>query len=64
MVGLGLENALHELQNVGDEKQPKYEPRYTLDQLLHPDFRLPSTDIEVPDFGALAGIEGISLEGF
>jgi hypothetical protein len=41
-VGVVLENASQEQHNVGTEKQPKWEAKYTMAQLLDPDFRLPA----------------------
>lgn len=46
--GLIIENALHERDNIGTQKEPKYEPRYTLPQLLDPAFRLPRPQPVVP----------------
>lgn len=42
LVGITLENASQEQQNVGSEKQPKWEPKYTMGQLLDDGFRLPA----------------------
>lgn len=42
LVGITLENASHELHNTGTEKQPKWEPKYTMSQLLDDAFRLPA----------------------
>lgn len=39
--GMTIENALAERVNVGSEKEPKWEDKYTLPQLLDPAFRLP-----------------------
>lgn len=39
--GLTIENALAERVNKGSEKEPKWEDKYTLAQLLDPAFRLP-----------------------
>ena len=36
-----IENALQERVNVGSEKQPRYEAKYSITQLLAPDFHLP-----------------------
>lgn len=64
LLGVAIENALNELANVGTEDSPKHEPRYKLEQLLDPCFRLPSQSTEeAPDFDALKGIHGISVEG-
>lgn len=42
LVGTALENAAQETHNVGGEKDPRYEPKYRMDELLDPDFRLPA----------------------
>jgi len=39
--GMTVENALLERVNKGSQKEPKWEARYSLAQLLDPDFRLP-----------------------
>lgn len=60
-VGVVLENASQEQHNVGTEKAPKYEPKYTMAQLLDPDFRLPAPPKPVK---AKGGIEGLmSMKG-
>ena len=41
--GLVIENALQERKPVGDPAKHETEPKYTLTQLLDPDFRLPRT---------------------
>jgi hypothetical protein len=40
-LGQVIEGALQEMHNVGSEKEPRWEPRYSLSQLLEPAFRLP-----------------------
>ena len=42
MLGITIENAAQEQQNVGSDKEPKYEPKYTVAQLLDDAFRLPA----------------------
>lgn len=64
-LGITVENALLERQNVGTEKEPKYEPKYTLEQLLDDKFRLPRPVKEKPTSGidqlkALVG-KGVKL---
>lgn len=39
--GVTIENSLAERVNNGSEKEPKWEDKYTLAQLLDPAFRLP-----------------------
>lgn len=46
--GLIVENALHERVNHGTQKEPRWEPKYTLTQLLDPAFRLPRPVPELP----------------
>lgn len=42
LVGNTIESALHEQVKVGGDKNARWEPKYRLDQLLDPDFRLPT----------------------
>jgi hypothetical protein len=42
--GTILENALAERVNVGDTRNPRYEARYQLSELLDADFHLPQPD--------------------
>lgn len=56
--GTTLENALAERVNQGDAKDPRWENKYTLAQLLDPSFRLPRPQPVKPQsasggFGAL-----------
>ena len=44
LVGITIENAAQEQTNTGTDKQPKYENKYSMAQLLDPDFRLPSPE--------------------
>jgi hypothetical protein len=39
---MGIENALAERVNRGTKKEPDHQPRYTIEQLLDPEFRLPA----------------------
>lgn len=59
-VGVVLENASQEQHNVGTEKQPKWEPKYSMAQLLDPEFRLPAPPKPVKQ----KGVEGLlSMRG-
>lgn len=40
--GVTIENALQERENRGTQKEPDWQPKYTLTQLLADDFRLPA----------------------
>lgn len=55
--GDAIENALGERQNVGDEKKPQWEPKYSLSQLLDNDFRLPRP---VPEEQP-SGLDGLKM---
>jgi len=44
--GLIIENALQERDEVGEGQGRRSIPRYTLSQLLDPEFKLPMTDSE------------------
>ena len=41
-LGQVMEGALQEMHNAGTDKEPRWEPRYTLSQLLDPAYRLPA----------------------
>lgn len=41
-VGTVIDNASQEQTNRGSEKDPKWGPKYTLAQLLDPEFKLPA----------------------
>ena len=58
MFGTIIENALQERQNVGTQKEPQYEQKYTLNQLLADDFRLPAPERASKPQG-LAGLMGM-----
>jgi hypothetical protein len=49
--GLIIENALVERINHGTDNQPRWEPRYTLAQLLDPSFKLPRPYVQKPQSG-------------
>jgi len=44
LTGIVIENAAQEQHNVGSEKKPKWEPSYSLTQLLDDVFRLPAPE--------------------
>lgn len=48
-VGLTIEGALNETEKVGTEERPEWKQKYTLAELLDPDFRLPADDAPVND---------------
>lgn len=53
--GLTIENAVAERVKFGDESVP----RYTLDEILDPDFRLPSPSSAPGSRGASGGIKAV-----
>lgn len=62
LVGITLENAANELHEVGMGKHKKMAPKYTLAQLLEPDFRLPAPKSKAQtSIDDLAGIRGINI---
>lgn len=58
MLGVAIENAAQEQQNVGSDKVPKYEPKYTMAQLLADDFRLPAP-VKATKAQGIAGLIGL-----
>lgn len=58
-LGQIIEGALQEMHNAGTEKEPQWEPRYTLGQLLDPAFRIPTAKAAQADAAtALRGLAG------
>lgn len=58
MVGVTLENAAQETEERGEGSSTRYVPKYTMRQLLDPDFRLPIQG-ENGDISELQGIDGL-----
>lgn len=54
--GTTVENALAERVNQGNAKEPRWENKYTLAQLLDPSFRLPRPQPSKPQSTAANGI--------
>lgn len=65
MVGLVLENASQEQHNVGSKKEPKYELKYTMHQLLSDSFRLPARTkpAEAKGMAGLMAMKGVKVWG-
>jgi len=59
--GMTLDALVNETENVGDDEKPHYEPKYSLSDLLDPDYRVKREE-EVVDFTALKGIEGVNID--
>lgn len=49
LIGTVIENAAQEMVKVGPDDKPEWKPRYTMKQLLDPDFRLPAGGVEESD---------------
>jgi len=72
VIGTALENASQEMQEVGGlDGKKSFQPKYTMDMLLEPDFRLPrpktAEDRERDAIGmlrALAGRKGSGVKVF
>lgn len=63
MVGGGIEGASQEMIKLGPEDSPRFERKYTLDQLLDPAFRLPVEDEQTsPDIAHLRGLAGVIVD--
>lgn len=60
LVGITIENASQELRNAGTEKQPKWEPKYSLAQLLDDVFRLPAPPKPEKPKGGIEGLKGLA----
>jgi hypothetical protein len=61
--GTVIENAANERENIGSKTKPEWQQRYTMNQLLDPDFRLPAPkkrrDKELDAVAAFAGLPGV-----
>ena len=63
MIGVAIENAAQEMEKRGEGKTAKYEPKYTMTQLLDPAFRLPPKERSLDDFANdIRGIQGIKYD--
>lgn len=56
MVGSVLDAAAQETYNAGSKTDPQWQPRYSLSQLLDPNFRLPAV-------GTLPGVQTVPGNG-
>lgn len=63
LVGVVIENAAQEQQNVGTDKAPKWEAKYSMDELLDPDFYLPTPVKKIKPKGvdALKAFAGVRV---
>ena len=67
LVGNAIEGASQEMQKIGGEKNAQHVPKYEMDQLLDPDFRLPrpktKEDRERASLAMLRGMAGSRASG-
>lgn len=63
--GSTIEGAAQEMVNAGSDEKPDWKPRYTMKQLLDPDFRLPTEQAkEESDFEDFVDfLEGRHISG-
>lgn len=61
LVGTAIEGAAQEMEKRGSDDNPRWEPKYTMKQLLDEDFRLPLAEDE-GDFDELVGAHGIIFD--
>ena len=62
-VGSSLEAASQEMEKVGSEEKPEFRPKYTMQQLLDDDFRLPlRTAVERPIEADIKGVQGVMFD--
>ena len=70
LVGNAIENASQEMEKYGGDDKPKWRQKYTMQQLLDPDFKLPLAEDERPsrreretdDRSFFSGLAGFSVE--
>ena len=63
MIGLAIENACLERENVGSEEKPDWKNKYTLSMILEEDFKLPNESSWGDGFeDVIAGLEGIKYD--
>ena len=62
-VGSSLEAASQEMEKVGSEDKPEFRQKYTMQQLLDDDFRLPlRTAVERPIEADIKGVQGVVFD--
>lgn len=63
LVGTVIENAAQEMEQRGSDDKPRWEPKYTMEQLLDPAFRLPRKGQPTAgDLDELRQIRGIKID--
>ena len=63
LVGTAIENAAQELEKVGSDEKSELQPKYTMQQLLDDDFRLPlKTAVSRPIEADIKGVQGIMFD--
>jgi hypothetical protein len=61
-VGVALDNLSQEMENVGDEKKPRYERKYRMSDLLDDDFQVMGEEA-MASFADLKRVQGVIIEG-
>lgn len=62
LIGSAIENASQEMEKYGSEKDTKWRQKYTMKQLLDPDFRLPTNVDERPIEADIKGVHGVLFD--
>lgn len=62
LVGTVIENASQEMKKTGPDKKPEWKAKYTMNQLLDPDFRLPRENTYSSNLSLLRGVEGLKFD--
>lgn len=62
LVGNAIENAAQEMEKYGSDDKPQWRQKYTMKQLLDPDFRLPVEDDERPIEADIKGVHGVLFD--
>lgn len=62
LVGETIEGAAQEMEKRGSDDKPRWEPKYTMQQLLDNNFRLPRENAPRGGVDELVGIEGLKFD--
>ena len=63
LVGSAIEAASKEMEKIGSEEKPEFRQKYTMQQLLDDDFRLPlRTAVERPIEADIKGVQGVMFD--
>lgn len=62
LVGSAIENASQEMTKIGSDENAEWRLKYTMTQLLDPDFRLPVSNDERPIEADIKGVQGVLFD--